>query len=509
VALQASCATIEHGLGRFEAARERLHGALRAVEGDGGTEASRAALLLELAVAQLFIRDFDGAREWATRAAELAELTAGPEVHTARALLLFIDCSAERYPAAQERVSEVAAAFDRSVETGKRSRHGMAAYYLGSAECLLGRYADAARHLRIATANAGAGQSRTMIPALKDLARAIAALGDLDEAVDTADMAVDLARIGGNDWMTAFSLGALADVTTARGELPRALDATEEAMRLTPAAAHHFHDGLRRQVALIQLESGQPDACLETLDATGGPDVEVVEPGTRWLIHELAARAYARRGDADGAAASATRASVAAEAAGLPLAFMSAARAQAEAALANKEPARAAEILARAVTTGEECGATLDTARTRLLAGRVLLESGRGDEAREMLTVAEAALRDAGARLARDEAARLLRRLGVARPGRTPGRTAAKVPAARSGGAGLTAREREIATRVLAGESNREIAAALFLSEKTVEGHLRRLYGKLGIRRRGALAAALKRYDGATDQMTETVVEGV
>jgi DNA-binding CsgD family transcriptional regulator len=344
-----------------------------------------------------------------------------------------------------------------------------------------------------------------MIPALKDLARAIAALGDLDEAVDTADMAVDLARIGGNDWLTAFSLGALADVTTARGELPRALDATEEAMRCTPAAAHHFHDGLRRQVALIQLESGQPDACLETLDATGGPGVEVVEPGTRWLIHELAARAYARRGDATAAAASAARATVAAEEAGLAVAFMSAARAQAEAALVEHQPDRAAKLLADAVTTGETCGATLDTARTRLLAGRALLESDRSDEARDMLTVAEAALRDAGARLARDEAAQLLRRLGVARPGRM---AAATVPAARSGGAGLTTREREIATRVLAGDSNREIAAALFLSEKTVEGHLRRLYGKLGIRRRGALAAALKRYDGAAGQDAETVAEG-
>jgi ATP/maltotriose-dependent transcriptional regulator MalT len=502
VALQASCATIEHGLGRFEAARERLHGALRAVDGDRDAEASRAALLLELAVAQLFIRDFSGAREWAQRAAEAAP---GQDGVTARALMLFIDCSAERYRAAQARVSDVAAAFDQWVAAGARSRHRVAAYYLGSAECLLGRYADAARHLRIATADAGAGQSRTMIPALEDLARAIAALGDLDEAVDTADMAVDLARIGGNDWLTAFSLGALADVTTARGELPRALDATEEAMRCTPAAAHHFHDGLRRQVALIQLESGQPDACLETLDATGGPGVEVVEPGTRWLIHELAARAYARRGDATAAAASAARATVAAEEAGLAVAFMSAARAQAEAALVEHQPDRAAKLLADAVTTGETCGATLDTARTRLLAGRALLESDRSDEARDMLTVAEAALRDAGARLARDEAAQLLRRLGVARPGRM---AAATVPAARSGGAGLTTREREIATRVLAGDSNREIAAALFLSEKTVEGHLRRLYGKLGIRRRGALAAALKRYDGAAGQDAETVAEG-
>jgi ATP/maltotriose-dependent transcriptional regulator MalT len=512
VALQASCATIEHGLGRFEAARERLHAALSGVADDNDAEASRAALLLELAVAQLFLRDFAGARQWAIQAAEVAR---GPQRQTVHALMLFIDCSAERYRVADGRVADVAAAFDASVEQKVRSQHRVAAYYLGSSENLLGRYSDAARHLRIATAQSGAGQSRTLIPSLKDLAKSIAAGGDLDEAVDTADMAVDLARIGENDWMTAFSLAAFAEVTTAKGELPRALDATEEALHRTPAAAHHFQDGLRRQVALIQLESGQPQACLETLEATGGPDAEVVEPGTRWLIHELVARAYSRLGDIDAATAAAERASAAADDSGLAVASMSALRAQAEPELARGRPDAAARLLQDAVAVGEACGAVLDTARTRLLAGRALLEADRGSDARQMLTVAEAALRDAGAGLGRDEAARLLRRLGVARPGRTggaamsSGSSGSPSPVGGSGGAQLTAREREIAERVLAGASNREIAAALFLSEKTVEGHLRRLYTKLGIRRRGALAAALTRNDQEAGQSAETVASGV
>jgi DNA-binding CsgD family transcriptional regulator len=41
------------------------------------------------------------------------------------------------------------------------------------------------------------------------------------------------------------------------------------------------------------------------------------------------------------------------------------------------------------------------------------------------------------------------------------------------------------------GESNREIAAALFITVRTVENHLSRGYRKLGIRSRGELAAAL------------------
>jgi DNA-binding NarL/FixJ family response regulator len=54
-------------------------------------------------------------------------------------------------------------------------------------------------------------------------------------------------------------------------------------------------------------------------------------------------------------------------------------------------------------------------------------------------------------------------------------------------------REREVAEHVAAGETNRGIAGALFLSEKTIESHLARIYGKLGVRSRVALAALVER----------------
>jgi DNA-binding CsgD family transcriptional regulator len=44
---------------------------------------------------------------------------------------------------------------------------------------------------------------------------------------------------------------------------------------------------------------------------------------------------------------------------------------------------------------------------------------------------------------------------------------------------GLTAREREIAALVAAGRTNREVAAQLVLSPRTIEAHLRNIYGKL------------------------------
>lgn len=48
----------------------------------------------------------------------------------------------------------------------------------------------------------------------------------------------------------------------------------------------------------------------------------------------------------------------------------------------------------------------------------------------------------------------------------------------------LTAREMEILQLVLAGYTNKAIAAAIYVSEKTVEFHLGRIYTKIGVRTR-------------------------
>jgi DNA-binding NarL/FixJ family response regulator len=55
----------------------------------------------------------------------------------------------------------------------------------------------------------------------------------------------------------------------------------------------------------------------------------------------------------------------------------------------------------------------------------------------------------------------------------------------------LTPAEERVAALVAEGKTNREVAAALFLSERTVEGHLSRVFGKLGIRHRTELPRAL------------------
>jgi DNA-binding CsgD family transcriptional regulator len=48
----------------------------------------------------------------------------------------------------------------------------------------------------------------------------------------------------------------------------------------------------------------------------------------------------------------------------------------------------------------------------------------------------------------------------------------------------LTPREMQILEFILAGRTNKEIAAEMFISEKTVEFHLKNIYTKVGVRKR-------------------------
>ena len=118
----------------------------------------------------------------------------------------------------------------------------------------------------------------------------------------------------------------------------------------------------------------------------------------------------------------------------------------------------------------------LDAARARILLGRAT-----GDTAVLERVLAEA--KEAGAGRLVAEAARELRRLGV--------RTAATAATAAGSSDELSERERSIAELVAEGRSNKQVAAALFLSGKTVENNLSRIYAKLGVRSRTELARRL------------------
>jgi DNA-binding CsgD family transcriptional regulator len=119
-------------------------------------------------------------------------------------------------------------------------------------------------------------------------------------------------------------------------------------------------------------------------------------------------------------------------------------------------------------------------ARARLCFGEWLRRRRRRIDAREQLTAAHARFAARGAEAFAARAARELAATGAkARP---------RIPGSRDT---LTVQERTVARLARDGHTNREIATRLFLSDRTVEYHLRKVYGKLGISSRRALAEAL------------------
>ena len=85
----------------------------------------------------------------------------------------------------------------------------------------------------------------------------------------------------------------------------------------------------------------------------------------------------------------------------------------------------------------------------------------------------------------RDEAERDLRRLGRRRVRRRDG----------AGIGSLSERELEVARLIVDRRTNPQIAAALFLSPKTVESHVRSLFHKLGVGSRAEIARVLEQAD--------------
>ena len=92
------------------------------------------------------------------------------------------------------------------------------------------------------------------------------------------------------------------------------------------------------------------------------------------------------------------------------------------------------------------------------------------------------------ARTLADQAAGEFRRLDMPGPLRASATLLAGLDAADRSSNPLTARKSEIASLVAAALSNREIADRLFLSERTVETHVRHILGKLGFTSRTEIA---------------------
>jgi len=175
---------------------------------------------------------------------------------------------------------------------------------------------------------------------------------------------------------------------------------------------------------------------------------------------------------------------------GLRMATAMAERAAAAVALASGDPAGAARSALTSAEVANEAGVLVEAGLSRTLAGRALAQAGEPVRAAAELRRAADGLHACGALRYRDDAERELRKLG----GRVHRRTR-RGAAGGKGLASLTERELQVARQVVDRRTNPEIAAALFLSRKTVETHVRNIFMKLGVSSRAEIARTLERAD--------------
>ncbi len=277
------------------------------------------------------------------------------------------------------------------------------------------------------------------------------------DAADEAQRAFD--RLAGTP-AAGLALYQQAELHRVQGRR----DAAERAYREAHRAGREPQPGL----ALLRLAQGRVDAALGAIrrvvgEAHGavaraavlGPDVEI----------RLAA------GDVAGARASAHELSSIAGHLGAPLVQAAAAQATGTVLLAEGDAEAALDTLRRAWAGWHGLDAPYEAARVRVLVGLACRALGDEDGAAMELDAARWVFDELGAGPDLARVADLARAAPDAPP------------------APLTAREAEVMRLVARGRTNREVAAELYISDKTVARHLSNIFAKLGVSSRAAATA--------------------
>ncbi len=278
--------------------------------------------------------------------------------------------------------------------------------------------------------------------ALSVLAHVEAGMGRRDDARAHAREAVHLGELLGGDAITTYGLTALAFDALGAGEVEIASEFYDRAHRI--AARLHTQRGVvqfgaDRVEALARL--GRTDEAFQALE-----EFADTPGGGHWALGALArCRGILAAKNAD---------------------------AHFEAALSHHQ----------------HDGQPFERARTQLAYGERLRRDRRRGDAREQLSEALEAFERLGAAPWADRTRVELRATGGAA---AEGDAAEKSAVAAAGLEELTAHELQIARLVAYGMTNREVAAKLFLSPKTIEYHLSQIYRKLDLRSRTQLASLM------------------
>jgi len=488
-----ACASVERFLGRYEQAHARLVRALRLLPEPASVE--RAELLIELTLNEFYRSRYEAMRDWAAAAVSAAK-DVGDATLVAAAAVMPALAGAMTGPAetARSRCAHAAALVDE-LPDDELSLRPDAAGWLAIAEVYLDRYAEADAHASRALGLARAsGQGDPLHRLYPVLPRVWYVRGKLAEASELLDGAIEAGRLLGSPPALAGNLFNRSVVALAAGDLDIALATAEESVELTRDLDEGFVTAWAAvRLAGVLFETGQPDRAIELLlGRAGGEELTLIPGSWRAYCLELLTRCRLALDRPSEAGRAAALAGVMAAGMQLPLAAAWADRAAAAVAFDAGDAALAAERSLASADSADAAGAPIESALSRTIAGRALAATGENDRAVAELQRAAATLDACGAWRYRQSAERELRKLGQhihrrTRPGTTDG----------AGIASLTGRELQVARLVVDRKTNPQIAAELFLSQKTVETHLRNVFHKMDVTTRIALARAVERTDPA------------
>jgi len=342
--------------------------------------------------------------------------------------------------------------------------------WAGRAHWILGEYGACVRFGEAAVAGARESAPGLLPEALRLVATSSRAMGRWNAASTAASEGVELARALGQG-MTHCALAALlAAIAAARGQAAACHGHAEEAIRLADELGLGVYRlRAERALALLALGSGRLD---EAIDALTRIDRAVADSGNREFFISPAPdliEALVRADRADDARPILRGLEAVTSPEAGEVAIVGRCRA-----LLNGDGFDA--IFEQSIASHAKWDNPFERARTELCFGERLRRARRRREAREQLRSAAATFERLAAEPWAARAATELRATGetVRRRDRTADEE-------------LTPQELQIALHVSEGESNREIGAALFLSPRTVEFHLTRVYRKLNIHSRAEL----------------------
>jgi DNA-binding NarL/FixJ family response regulator len=483
------CARIDHACGRQGEARALLERTLSKLPESRSREA--AALTLELAMDHLFTADFESMRTRVEEALALARELGDPLLEAASlAGVAHATQNSRDVPSSLAAADQAATILD-GLDDGSCAPLLETFWWLAVAEDSLERWDACLRHVERGIQLARRfGVSFVFVALTHILALTLGWQGRFGRAREAAQETVEAAHLSGNDTSITYAYTTQCFVHNQAGEAHEAVRAGEIAADL----GRSLHRGLfvslpHANLGAALLAAGEPErAHAQLLEARSRGALDHYVGRCWWEIWMSGAELALGR--LDDAARWAHAAEQTADEMGLAGRVGAARLAVAAVHLARGDHADAAAAAFEAAALLEGGGRPSDAARARILAARALAALGKSDRAVGELERARATLQELGAPRLADQAAHELRKLGVrvARAGARGG------PA--PGVGSLSARERQVAQLVAAGRTNREIGSELHLSEKTVANHLTRVFAKLEISSRSALAAAVSREDG-------------